>query len=182
MNLNPVKPYFDAIAVGAAMVLLIAVGVLGYKLGQSRWSGKWEAEVTAHAETKAGHAATLRGLAEKTAEAAAKARAASNAANAAREANDVRFNHAMAQAEAERLDLRNRLRRGAERLRPEWSCAATGPAAGGTGPAASRQDAGADLRQAGAADLIAAADHADGWIVWLQAELISTRKACGVQP
>ena len=65
------------------------------------------------------------------------------------------------------------LRRGTVRLQDHWTCKASVPGAeSGTGIA----DAGTDLRQAGAADLIAAADQCDAQVRGLQAVTVADRQ------
>ena len=179
MTLDPIKaaiaPYMLAIKLGGAVVLLVSLSWCSYDAGRDKWKGKYTDAV-------ASHKAVISNLADLTKAAEEKAKKANLAAKAERKTNDQRFKDAEHEADKAKRDLAAALRRGDVRLRDEWTCPATGPAEGGTSAAPRRQDASADLRATGAANLIAAADHADNWINWLQAEVISTRQACGVTP
>lgn len=187
--LDPVRaavaPYALALKVGAVLALVTALVGFGYHRGAARWQGKYNAEVAAHKATKAEQARVLGQLADATREVERRAKAAAKQAKLERAANDKRYEDAQHDADQARRQLRDALRRGTGpvRLRPEWTCPAAGPAQGGAGPAAGGQDADADVRRARAdaiSDDIADHDHADRWITWLQTELTSTRKACGV--
>lgn len=188
VTIDPIRvqlaPYAMLIKLGVALVCALVLFVSGCNHGANKWEAKFNAEVAAHQATKDEHARVVRGLAERTKALAAQAKAASTAAKAARKFNDQRFEDAEREADRAKRDLRNHLLRGTGpvRLRDEWTCPAPRSAEGEAGPAAGRQDAGAELRAAGAADLVAAGDAADRWIGWLQAELITTRMACGVPP
>jgi len=176
-RLDPLRPYADLIRWGLLVALAVALVVLGYRWGGSHWRGEYQAEVQARANENAKHAATLQQLADATAAVAAKARAASEALAQSRRDNDTRYNEALNDAKRAQRDLAAALRRGDVQLRPEWSCGATGPGAGGAAALARGQDAAADLRWTGATHLVAAGDRADAWIGWLQRELIDTRRA-----
>lgn len=176
-GLDPLRPYADLIRWGLIALLAVLLVVLGYRWGGSHWRSEYQAEAKARAAENARHAATLQQLADATAAVAEKAKAASTALAAARQANDNRFQKAQDDAKRAQRDLAAALRRGDVQLRPEWSCGATGPGAGGAAALAPGQDAAADLRAAGAANLIAGAARADAWIDWLQRELIDTRRA-----
>lgn len=176
--IDALRPYAEAIKWGAILLLALLLIALGWNRGADRWQGKYDGEVKAHAATKAQHKATLDALAAKARAAADKAKASAKAAKDAREANDKRYAEAEREAEQAKRDLERGLRTGTVRLRDEWSCPVSGPAKGGAATASRRQDASADLRAAGAANLVAAGDAADRWIVWLQSELTSTRQAC----
>jgi hypothetical protein len=186
MILGPIRtaiaPYLTAIKLTGAVLLLAFVAYRGYDAGRDKWQGKFDAEAAAHVATKQAHAVVLRDLANKTKAAEAAAKAASLQAKTDRKANDDRYKEATREATQARNALARALRSGDVRLRPEWACDSPRPAEGGTAGFAGRQDAGADLRAAGAADLVAAGDAADNWITWLQSEVTSTRKACGVVP
>lgn len=188
MNIDPIRaqlaPYLGILRAILILLLLGALVWRGYSWGSQRWEAKFDAEVAAHQATKDEHARVVRGLAERTKALAAQAKAASVAAKAARKFNDQRFEDAEREADRAKRDLRHHLLRGTGpvRLRDEWTCPAPRSAEGEAGPAAGGQDAGAELRAAGAADIVAAGDAADRWIIWLQTELITTRKACGVPP
>lgn len=180
-----VAPY--ALLVKLGLLLALVAGLLGYVYhrGAARWEGKYNDEVAAHKATRTDHARVMDQLAAATREVARKAKAAARQARLDRAANDKRYEEAQHDADQARRQLRDALRRGTGpvRLRPEWTCPAPGPGEGGAGPAAGGHDADADLRRTRAdaiSDDIADHDHADRWIGWLQAELISTRKACGV--
>jgi len=177
MNLDPLRPYADLLRWGAAALLVVLLVALSYRWGGSHWRGEYQAEARARATENAQHAATLQQLADATVAVAEKAKAASTALAADRQANDTRFQKAQDDAKRAQRDLAAALRRGTVQLRPEWSCGATGPGAGGAAALARGQDAAADLRAAGAANLIAGAARADAWIDWLQRELIDTRQA-----
>lgn len=180
MTLDPIRPYLSAIKAGACVLLLAVAWWHGFDTGRDRWQGKFDTEAAAHAADKARHASVLRDLADKTKAAERAVLVAGDWARAERATNDQRFRDAKRDADHAKRDLAHALRTGAVRLRDEWACHSPRPAEGGIATATSGQDAAADLRQAGAADLIAAADHADRWIVWLQTELTSTRNACAV--
>ena len=158
---------------------VLALGALLWLHGAHKGAEAWKAKLAA---VNAAHKATLDDLAAKTARAARLADEASKAAAIERQANDKRFDDAQAQADKAERDLAAALRAGTERLQPWWSCDRPGSAEGDAATAAGGDDGYADVRSAGAASLIAAADHADRWIGWLQGELTSTRKACGVEP
>ena len=183
ISLDPIRPYLGLIKAGAIVVGLLLVFALGYNRGADKWQGKYDNEALAHKATKATHKAVIDNLASLTKAAADKAKAATVAARADRKTNDARFKDAQHEADKAKRELRDHLRRGTGpvRLRDEWTCPAAGAAEGGAASTAGRQDAAADLRAAGAADLVAAGDAADNWIGWLQSELTSTRKACGVE-
>ena len=182
INIDPIQPYLDFIRWATAIGIVVIAFGIGYAKGGNKWQGKYDAEVLAHKATKDEHKRVIGGLAALTKAAADKAKAASVIAKGERKANDQRFKDAQHEAEQAKRDLRAALRRGTGpvRLRDEWTCPAAGSAQGGTAAAADREDAAADLRATGAADLIAAGDEADRWIIWLQSELTSTRKACSL--
>jgi len=183
ISIDPIRPYLNAIKAGAIVLALLLVWFHGYGTGRDKWQGKYDTEAAEHVATKASHKAVVDNLAALTKAAADKAKAASVAAKADRKTNDARFKDAQHEADKAKRELRDHLRRGTGpvRLRDEWTCPAARPAEGATAAASGGQDAAADLRAAGAADLVAAGDAADNWITWLQSELTSTRKACGVE-
>lgn len=160
-----------------AMVALACGGLV--KCGYEKGAGALSDEKAAHQATREANAAVLADLSAKTRASAQAAVAASEQARSDRAANDAKYEEAKADAKQARKDLVDGLRRGAVSLQPWWSCSATGSFEGDAADVASRQDGYADLRAAGAADLVAGADAADSWIIWLQDELIATRKACG---
>lgn len=180
MNFDPILPYLNFIKAGAAVLCAGLLFVGGCNHGASKWEGKYDTEVAARKADKASHKAVIAGLADLTRIAADKAKAASKQASDDRKANDQRFKDSEHEADQAKRELARALRAGTVRLRDEWACPAPRASQGGAAGTASRQDAGADLRAAGAASLVAAGDAADRWIGWLQAELISTRTACGV--
>lgn len=184
MTIDPIRPYLNAIKAAAIVLALLLVWFHGYDKGRDKWQGKYDTEAAEHVATKASHKAVIGNLAALTQAAADKAKAASIAATADRKANDARFKDAQHEADQAKRELRDHLRRGTGpvRLRDEWTCPTAGAAKGAPAAASGGQDAGADLRAAGAANLVAAGDEADRWIGWLQSELTSTRKACGVEP
>ena len=188
MNLDLIRasiaPYALLLKAGALVAAVLLVFAFGWNRGADKWQGKFDNEANAHKTTKAEHARVIRQLADQAKAVAAQAKAASVAAAAARKTHDQRYKDAKHEADRAKRDLRDALRRGtgAFRLQDHWTCAVRGSTAGGFTAAAGRQDAAADLRAAGAADLVAAGDHADNWIVWLQSELTSTRTACGATP
>ena len=160
---------------GAGLLFLaLCCGAL-VKCGYDKGTAKLEAE-------RAAHKAVLDNLAAKTARAARLAEEASKAAAIERQANDKRFDDAQAQADQAERDLAAALRAGTQRLQPWWGANCPGAAEGDAASAAGGQDAAADLRAASASRVVGIADRADRWIGWLQAELISTRKACEVTP
>lgn len=183
ISLDPIRPYFNAIKAGAIVLALLLVWLHGYNKGGDKWQAKYNTEAAEHVATKAEHRAVIDNLAALTKAAADKAKAATVAAKADRKTNDARFKDAQHEADKAKRELRDHLRRGTGpvRLRDEWTCPAAGAAQGANAAATGRQDAGADLRATGAANLVAAGDAADNWIRWLQSELTSTRKTCGVE-
>lgn len=125
---------------------------------------------------------------------AATAKAAQAAATAREKAQEAFIEYQSKSAEAERnyqagresaihaqTTLVSDLRNGNQRLQQQWrGCESNrvraGQAVAGT---ASGPDADADLRAEGTGYLVGNADYADGWIVWLQSELIATRELYG---
>ena len=186
ISIDPIRPYLGLIKAGAIVVGVLLVFALGYNRGADKWQGKYDNEALAHKATKSSHKAVIDNLAALTKAAADKAKASSVAAKADRKTNDARFKDAQHEADKAKRELRDHLRRGTGpvRLRDEWTCPAAGAAQGATAAAAGGQDAAADLRRTRAdaiSDDIADHDAADNWIGWLQSELTSTRKACGVE-
>lgn len=185
MNIDPIRPYLDLIKWGGIALGVLLVFAFGWNRGADRWEGKYDNEVAAHKADNDSHKAVIDNLAALTQAAANKARAASEQAKADRKTNDQRFKDAEHEADKAKRDLAAALRRGDVRLRDEWACPAPGTAQGGDTGTASGQDANAGLRatrEGAILDDIADHDEADNWIGWLQAEVISTRKACGVTP
>lgn len=189
MNLDPIRasiaPYLLLIKLGLIVVLAASMFIGGCNHGANKWQGKYDAEVAEHKATKTSHAAVLRDLANKTKAAEDAVKAAGEKAKADRKAADQRFQEATDEAAKARTALARALRAGTVRVREEWTCPAARSAEGGTAGVAGRQDAAPDLRrerEAAISDDIAEADAADNWIVWLQAELINTRTACGAKP
>ena len=183
--LDPIKaavaPYMLAIKAGVAGLLLLTAFIGGCQVN----AGKLADEQAAHKATKASHVAVLRDLANKTKAAEAAVKAASEQAKADRKTADERFKDARHEADQAKRELARALRAGTGRLRDEFTCPAARPAEGGATAPAGGQDGEAQLRRAreeAISDDIAEADEADRWIGWLQAELISTRKACGADP
>lgn len=167
---------------GAALLFLaLCCGAL-VKCGYTRGAEGLAEERAAHKATKQHYSDVLADLAEKTARAARLTEEASKAAAIERQANDKRYDDAQAQADKAERDLAAALRAGTERLQPWWGANCPGAAEGDAASAAGGQDAAADLRAASASRVVGIADRADRWIGWLQAELISTRKACEVTP
>lgn len=125
---------------------------------------------------------------------AATAKAAQAAATAREKAQAAVIEYQSKSAEAERnyqagresaihaqTTLVSDLRNGNQRLQQQWrGCESNrvreGQAVAGT---ASGPDEQANLRAEGAGYLVGNADYADGWIVWLQSELIATREMYG---
>lgn len=125
---------------------------------------------------------------------AATAKASQAAATAREKAHEAVIEYQSKSAEAERnyqsgreaaihaqTTLVSDLRNGNQRLQQQWrGCESSrvreGQAVAGT---ASGSDAEADLRAEGTGHLVGNADYADGWIVWLQSELIATRELYG---
>ena len=125
---------------------------------------------------------------------AATAKAAQAAAAAREKAQDAVIEYQSKSAEAERnyqagresaihaqTTLVSDLRNGNQRLQQQWrGCESNrvreGQAAVGT---ASGADEEAELRSEGTGHLVGNADYADGWIIWLQSELMATRELYG---
>lgn len=125
---------------------------------------------------------------------AATAKASQAAATARDKAQEAVIEYQSKSAEAERNYIAGResaihaqttlvsdLRNGNQRLQQQWrGCESNrvreGQAIAGT---ASGPDADADLRAEGTGYLVGNADYADGWIAWLQSELIATRELYG---
>lgn len=178
--LDQLRPYLWAVKLAGVTILLLFAFIGGCQVN----AGRLADEKAAHKATKARHVAVLADLADKTAKAARLAKQASDTAKAERKANDKRFDDAKQDADRARRDLAAALRAGTQRLRPEWNCPARS-AESDASRVAGGQDAETELRRAredAVLDDIADHDRADRWIGWLQAELISTRKACGIEP
>lgn len=161
-----------SIFAGVALLLLLAAGVQTWRLGNAQ---------DAYADYR-----------DKVVASTAKAAAA--AATAREKAHEAVIEYQSKSAEAERnyqsgreaaihaqTTLVSDLRSGNQRLQQQWrGCESNrvreGQAVAGT---ASGSDAEADLRAEGAGYLVGNADYADGWIVWLQSELIATRELYG---
>lgn len=140
----------------------LIAGLVGLGYGYSK-------EKASHAADNEAHAAMIRDM-------NAQAKAASERAKADRIAADKHYSEAQHDAEIARDALARNLRSGTVRLRPEWACSSPSDAA----TVAGGQDDAAGLRADSAARIIAAADSADAQVIWLQSEITSTRKACGV--
>ena len=176
MNIDPLRPYLSAIKAGAVVIGVLLVFAFGYNRGADKWQGKFDGEVAAHKATKAAHKGVIDNLAQLTKAAESKAKTASAAVKRDQAQADRRYKDATNEAKRNAADLRAALRSGKQRLSDTWACSAA-TSNGDAADLAGRQDERADLREAGAVNLIAAADHADRWIEWLQSEIISTRKA-----
>lgn len=155
-----------------ATAFLLAAGVQTWRLGnaQDAYSEYQDKVVTATAKA-AQAAATAR---EKAQEAVIEYQSKSAEA----EGNYIAGRESAIHAQTTLVsDLRN----GNQRLQQQWrGCESDrvreGQAFAGT---ASEPDADADLRAEGTGYLVGNADYADGWIVWLQSELIATRELYG---
>lgn len=155
-----------------ATALLLAAGVQTWRLGNSQDAyAAYRDKVVAATAKAAAAAATAREKAQ-----AAVIEYQSKSAEAERNYQARRESAIHAQT-----TLVSDLRNGNQRLQQQWrGCESNrvreGQAAAGT---ASGPDADADLRAEGTGYLVGNADYADGWIVWLQSELIATRELYG---
>jgi len=158
-------------------VILLLAGLLGWQ------TVRLSNERAEHARTKQQHAETLAELATKAAATVTAIRRLELAyhaeAAAAADAYQKDKTNALAKKDAVIAGLRAdnlQLRRWWNPKPPACPGDAASPAA------ASRAAEDAELRAAGAGDLVRIGAEADGRIRWLQSELISTRKLCGMAP
>lgn len=165
INLDPLRPYANLIRWVLIAVLAILLLVLGYRWGAGHWKGEYTAEVAARAADNAGHTATLRRLADASAQVAAKAKAASTALAKSRAESDANYQKALNDAKRAERDLAAALRRGDVQLQPQWSCPAAGP--GSSAASADAVQASAAGRFNSAARIVAAADADAAMITWL---------------
>ena len=154
--MTPIFPVW-AIKLCSGLVLLAAIVVPSCRYGYGKGKAAGDAEV---AQMKADFAdAAL--YAERTARETEQAHAqalADVAQQYEQDKSDAQDNHDRIVAG---------LRAGTVKLQDHWACPASGvPSAG---PSPGLADAGADLREQGAADLIAAADECDAQVRGLQA-------------
>lgn len=178
-----VAPYALLIKAGVVLALAATLFIGGCNHGAGKWKGKYDDEVRAHEADEIDNEALLDALDKRAKAAEAAAKEASAQAARDRKAADDQFNKAKQESDHEIAGLRRALRTGTVRLRPEFACPAARPAEGEPGTAAGGQDGEAELRrtrEGAILDAIGDADHSDSWIYWLQSELISTRKACGL--
>ena len=189
VTIDPIRaqlaPYAMLIKLGVALVCALALFIGGCNHGAAKWETKYNDEVRAHTDDNIEWEAIVEGIAERTRKAESAAKLASEQAAAERKANDKRFEEKSNEADKARDALAAALRNGSARLRPEWACPASRPAEGGAATAAGRQDGDAELRATREGSVLDSIDDgklADRWIIWLQAELIATRMACGVPP
>ena len=154
---------------GLALVFLLAAGVQTWRLGNAQDAyAEYRDKVVAATAKAAQAAATAREKAQ-----AAVIEYQSKSAEAERNYQAGRESAIHAQT-----TLVSDLRNGNQRLQQQWrGCESNrvreGQAVAGT---SSGQDAEAELRAEGTGYLVGNADYADGWIVWLQSELIATRE------
>ncbi len=171
MNFVTAPVIYALLAISA--LLGLATGVQTLRLSH---------EHAAHLQTKVDHAAVLQDLATKTAEVAAAVRQreqtyaqGSLTAQAKwKEQTDAALNEKNALV----ADLRHRL----QQLQPWWDPAVSTACPGGAADFGLGADETSDLRFESAGRIVESADRADADIAWLQATLIDTRKACGVNP
>lgn len=159
----------------AAIVIL--AGLLGWQ------TIRLSNERADHAHTKQQHAEVLAELATKTAATVTAVRRLESAYNAESAAAADAYQKDKTYALAKKDAVIAGLRADNLQLHRWWNpkpAACPGDAA--SPAAASRAVEDAELRAAGAGDLVRIGAHADGWIRWLQAELISTRKLCRMAP
>lgn len=162
----------DAILIVVALILLSAISVQTWRLSSA--NERYEAyqdKVVASTAKAAAAAATAR---EKAQEAVIEYQSKSAEAERNYQAGRESAIHAQ-------TTLVSDLRSDRVRLQQQWrGCESNrvreGQAVAGT---ASGPDAEADLRAEGTGHLVGNADYADGWIVWLQSELIATRELYG---
>lgn len=157
----------------AFLRLLLLCGLIG--LGYA-----YSSERAAHEADNAAHARVIARFADAAKKAEQDAKAAEAQAVMERESADAKYNKATKAADDARRNLASALRAGTMRLQDKWACTMPIPAEGDAAGSAGGQDDAAGLRADSAARIIAAADSADAQVIWLQAEVTSTRKACGV--
>lgn len=155
-----------------ATAFLLAAGVQTWRLGntQDAYSAYQDKVVAATAKAVQAAAAAREKAQEAVIEYQAKSAEAERNYQSGREA-----------AVHAQTTLVSDLRSGNQRLQQQWrGCESNrvreGQASAGT---TSGQDEQADLRAEGTGNLVGNADYADGWIVWLQSELIATRELYG---
>ena len=157
----------------AFLRLLLLCGLIG--LGYA-----YSSERAAHEADNAAHARVIARFADAAKKAEQDAKAAEAQAVMERESADAKYNKATKAADDARRNLASALRAGTMRLQDKWACPVPRAGEGDASDIASGQDAAADLRADSAARIVAAADSADAQVIWLQSEITSTRKACGV--
>lgn len=157
----------------AFLRLLLLCGLIG--LGYA-----YSSERAAHEADNADHARVIARFTDAAKKAEQDAKAAEAQAVMERESADAKYNKATKAADDARRNLASALRAGTMRLQDKWACTMPIPAEGGAADTAGGQDDAAGLRGDSAARIIAAADSADAQVIWLQSEITSTRKACGV--
>lgn len=157
----------------ALLRLLLLCGLIG--LGYA-----YSSERAAHEADNADHARVIARFADAAKKAEQDAKAAEAQAVMERESADAKYNKATKAADDARRNLASALRAGTMRLQDKWACPVPIPAEGDAAGTAGGQDDAAGLRADSAARIIAAADRADAQVIWLQSEITSTRKVCGV--
>ena len=174
MTIDPLRPYLNAIKVGATVIGVLLVFALGYNRGADKWQGKFDGEVAAHKATKAGHKTVIDNLATLTKAAESKAKSASEAvkrdqANAAKQLKE-----ATDEAKRNARDLRAALRSGKQRLSDTWACPAS---AGASDAAAGASEAHAEGQYDSAARITEAVESDAAVIEYLWNGWMADRKA-----
>ena len=175
----PLDPMSRSILKICALVLvLLVVWFHGNGKGAARWEGKYDGEKAAHQQTREDNARVLRGLADltKKAQQEAKRRAKTYAEDTA--ANDAKNRTEMAHALAAKDRVIADLRAGRLQLRDFWTPAVSCAGDAAAPAIASREAEHAGLREQSLAEGVQDGALADGWISWLQRELVATRAAC----
>ena len=173
--LDPLRPYADLIRWGLIALLAALLVVAGYRWGATHWKGEYAAEVQAHADDNAAHAATMQQLADAAAAVAAKAKAASEALATSRRDTDTQYQKALNDAKRAQNDLAAALRRGDVQLQPQWSCDSASPITGGAATDAIQASSAGRFNSA--ARIVGAADADAAVIDWLWNGWLADRQA-----
>lgn len=176
MPLDPLSR--SILKVSAVLILLLVVWFHGNGKGKDRWEGKYGSEVAAHQQTRDNNARVLRGLADLTKRAQKEAKDRAKTYEADTAANDAKNKMEMAHALASKDRVIADVRAGRLQLRDFWTTTQSCPGDAATPAIASREAEHAGLREQSLAEGVQDGALADGWIAWLQRELISTRAAC----
>ncbi|CAN7391441.1 hypothetical protein LJR143_002195 [Pseudoxanthomonas sp. LjRoot143] len=176
MPLDPVSR--SILKICGLLLVLLLVWFHGHGKGAALWEGKYDAEKSAHKQTRDDNARVLRGLADLTKRAQQEAKDRATAYRDATAQNDATNRTEMAHALAAKDRVIADLRAGRIQLRDFWTPALSCPGDAAAPAIASREAEYAGLREQSLAEGVQDGALADGWISWLQRELIATRAAC----